>query len=139
MQDLPGQNLFQYVNGDGAAHPVGSADVNDYLAEAMGEHFTAKNFRTWHASVLALRLLAEAEGVLTLKQLATEVGAHLGNTPAMARKSYIHPAVIALVERQQKWRARLKLPRDGKWLDRYERALIRLLEKSPKAKTLLEA
>ncbi len=139
MQDLPGQNLFQYINGDGQAHPVGSDDVNDYLAEAMGEHFTAKNFRTWHASVLALRLLAEAERPLTLKELTTEVGAHLGNTPAMARKSYIHPAVIALVDRQQKWRARLKLPRDGKWLDRYERVLIRLLDKAPRAKTLLAA
>ena len=137
MQDLPGQHLFQYLNGDGEAHPVGSADVNDYLAEAMGAHFTAKNFRTWHASVLALRLLAEAERPLTLKELTTEVGDHLGNTPAMARKSYIHPAVIALVERQQKWRARLRLPRDGKWLNRYERALIRLLEKGPKAARLL--
>ena len=137
MQDLPGQHLFQYINGDGNAHPVGSHDVNEYLSEAMGEHFTAKNFRTWHASVLALRLLAEAERPLTLKELTAEVGAHLGNTPAMARKSYIHPAVIALVDRQQKWRARLKLPRDGKWLDRHERALIRLLEKSPRAKTLL--
>ena len=137
MQDLPGQHLFQYINGDGNAHPVGSHDVNEYLGEAMGEHFTAKNFRTWHASVLALRLLAEAERPLTIKELTAEVGAHLGNTPAMARRSYIHPAVIALVDRQQKWRARLKLPRDGKWLDRYERALIRLLEKSPRAKTLL--
>jgi DNA topoisomerase I len=139
MQDIPGQHLFQYINGDGEAHPVGSDDVNAYLSETMGEHFTAKNFRTWHASVLALRLLAEAERPLTLRELTAEVGAHLGNTPAMARKSYIHPAVIALVERQQKWRARLKLPRDGKWLDRYERALIRLLEKSPKAGTLLAA
>jgi len=137
MHDLPGQNLFQYLDADGEAHPVGSADVNDYLAEAMGEPFTAKNFRTWHASVLAFRLLAEAERPLTLKELATEVGAHLGNTPAMARKSYIHPAVIALVERQQKWRARLSLPRDSRWLSRYERGLIRLLEKSPKAKALL--
>jgi DNA topoisomerase-1 len=139
MQDLPGQHLFQYVNGDGEAHPVNSADVNDYLCEAMGEHFTAKNFRTWHASVMALKLLAEAERPLTLKELTTEVGAHLGNTPAMARKSYIHPAVIALVERQQKWRARLKLPREGKWLNRYERALIKLLEKGPRAKKLLSA
>jgi len=139
MQDLPGQHLFQYLNGDGEPHPVGSHDVNDYLAEAMGEHFTAKNFRTWHASVLAFKLLAEAERPLTLKELTTEVGEHLGNTPAMARKSYIHPAVIALVERQQKWRARLKLPRDGKWLDRYERALIKLLKSSPKAGTLLSA
>ena len=137
MQDLPGQHLFQYINGDGEAHPVGSADVNHYLAEAMGEPFTAKNFRTWHASVLALKLLAEAERPLTLKELTAEVGAHLGNTPAMARKSYIHPAVIALVDRQQKWRARLKLPRDGKWLSRYERALIKLLEQSPKAGKLL--
>jgi DNA topoisomerase-1 len=137
VQDLPGQHLFQYLDETGEAHPVGSAEVNDYLGEAMGQHFTAKNFRTWHASVLALRLLAEAGGVLTLKELTTEVGAHLGNTPAMARKSYIHPAVIALVDRQQKWRARLKLAREGKWLDRYERALIRLLEKSPKAGKLL--
>ncbi|HEY6814491.1 MAG TPA: DNA topoisomerase IB [Croceibacterium sp.] len=137
VQDLPGQHLFQYLDEEGEAHPVGSSDVNAYLGEAMGEHFTAKNFRTWHASVLALRLLAEAERPLTLKELATEVGAHLGNTPAMARKSYIHPAVIALVERQQKWRARLKLPREGKWLGRYERALIKLLEKSPKATRLL--
>ena len=137
MHDLPGQHLFQYLDGDGEAHPVGSADVNAYLCDAMGERFTAKNFRTWHASVLALRLLAEAEGTLTLKELTSEVGAHLGNTPAMARKSYIHPAVIALVDRQQKWRARLRLPRDGKWLSRYERALIRLLEKGPKARTLL--
>ena len=139
MQDLPGQNLFQYINGDGEAHPVGSADVNAYLAEAMGERFTAKNFRTWHASVLAFRLLAEADGELTLRELTAGVGAHLGNTPAMARKSYIHPAVIALVDRQQKWRARLKLARDGRWLDRYERTLIKLLDRSPRAGTLMRA
>lgn len=137
MQDLPGQHLFQYVNRDGEPHPVGSQDVNEYLAEAMGEHFTAKSFRTWHASVLALRLLAEAERPLALKDLTAEVGLHLGNTPAMARKSYIHPAVIALVDRQQKWRARLKLPCETKWLDRYERLLLRVLEKSPRAKTLM--
>lgn len=105
----------------------------------MGEPFTAKNFRTWHASVLALRLLAEAERPLTLTELTCEVGAQLGNTPAMARKSYIHPAVIALVGRQQKWRARLKLPRESKWLDRYERALLKLLERTPKAVTVLAA
>jgi DNA topoisomerase-1 len=137
MQDLPGQHLFQYLDADGEAHPVGSADVNAYLSEVMGEHFTAKNFRTWHASVLALKLLAEADRPLTIKELTTQVAEHLGNTPAMARKSYIHPAVIALVDRQLKWRARLKLPRESKWLDRYERALIKVLEKAPKAKKLL--
>jgi DNA topoisomerase I len=137
VQDLPGQHLFQYLDEDGEAHTVGSHDVNAYLCDAMGGHFTAKNFRTWHASVFALRLLAEAERPMSLKELTTSVGDHLGNTPAMARKSYIHPAVIALVERQLKWRAGLRLPRSGKWLDRYERALIALLEKSPKARTLL--
>jgi DNA topoisomerase-1 len=139
MQDLPGQNLFQYLDADGVPHPVGSADVNAYLAETMGERFTAKNFRTWHASVLAFRLLAEAERPLTLKELTGQVSEHLGNTPAMVRKSYIHPAVIALVERQQKWRARLRLPGDGKWLTRYERGLIGLLEKGPRAAKLLAA
>jgi DNA topoisomerase-1 len=139
MEDLPGQHLFQYVNGDGEAHPVGSHDVNAYLCETMGEHFTAKAFRTWHGSVLALRLLAEAERPLTLKDLTAQVGRHLGNTPAMARKSYIHPAVIALVDRQQAWRARLKLPRESRWLSRYERALIKLLENSPRADKLLAA
>jgi DNA topoisomerase-1 len=139
MQDLPGQHLFQYLDEGGEAHPVGSADVNHYLADTMGERFTAKNFRTWHASVLAFRLLAQAERPLTLKELMTQVSDHLGNTPAMARKSYVHPAVVALVERQQKWRARLKLPRDGKWLNRYERGLIALLKRSPKANKLLTA
>jgi DNA topoisomerase-1 len=139
MQDLPGQNLFQYVDSAGDAHPVGSAEVNAYLAETMGERFTAKNFRTWHASVLAFRLLAEAERPLNLKELAIQVSEHLGNTPALARKSYIHPAVIALVDRQQKWRARLKLPMPGKWLTRYERGLIKLLESGPKAAKLLAA
>ena len=137
VQDLPGQHLFQYLDEDGEAQAVGSADVNAYLGETMGGHFTAKNFRTWHASALGLKLLAEAEGPLNLKELATAVAEHLGNTPAMARKSYIHPAVIALVDRQLKWRARLKLPREAKWLDRYERALLKLIAKSPKAKTLL--
>jgi DNA topoisomerase-1 len=119
-------------------HPVGSHDVNEYLSNVMGAHFTAKNFRTWHASALALRLLAEANGVLTLKALMGEVSAHLGNTPAMARKSYVHPAVVALVDQQQKWRAKLKLPREGKWLNRYERALIRLLDEGPKAAELMK-
>jgi DNA topoisomerase-1 len=138
VQELPGQHLFQYLDHDGVPHPVGSHDVNEYLSNVMGAHFTAKNFRTWHASALALRLLAEANGVLTLKALMGEVSAHLGNTPAMARKSYVHPAVVALVDQQQKWRAKLKLPREGKWLNRYERALIRLLDEGPKAAELMK-
>ena len=137
VQDLPGQHLFQWLDEAGEAHNVGSADVNAYLCDAMGDHFTAKNFRTWHASALAFKLLAEAERPLNLKELTTEVAEHLGNTPTMARKSYIHPAVIALVDKQIKWRARLKMPRATKWLSGEERGLIKLLESGPKAARLL--
>ncbi len=139
VQDLPGQHLFQWLDDCGEAHGVGSVDVNAYLCETMGERFTAKNFRTWHASALAFRLLATADHVLSIKQLTTEVAEHLGNTPAMARKSYIHPAVIALIDRQLRWRARLKLPRAGKWLSAEERGLLKLLESGPRAAKLLSA
>lgn len=139
MQDLPGQNLFQYLDDDGEPCPVGSHDVNDYLSETMGEHFTAKNFRTWHASALAFELLAEAEGQLNLKTLLQEVSGRLHNTPAIARKSYVHPAVLALVDRQAKWRADLRLPRATRWLTKYERGLIDFLESGPSAAELLAA
>ena len=139
MQDLPGQRLFQYEGEDGDLHSVGSTDVNEYLCETMGEHYTAKSFRTWHASVLALKVLAEASGQLTLKMLLQEVADHLGNTPAVTRRSYVHPAVIALVDRQQKWRDKLAMPRATRWLTREERALIDLLEEAPSAKKLLAA
>lgn len=128
MQDLPGQNLFQYVDSDQEYHPVTSGDVNDYLCETMGERFTAKSFRTWHASVLAFDILAHAEGQVSIKALANDVADHLGNTAAVTRKSYIHPAVFDLAERQAKWREGLKLPRATQWLSREERGLIELLE-----------
>ena len=139
MQDLPGQHLFQYVGDDDAIHQVGSADVNAYLCETMGEHFTAKNFRTWHASVLAFELLARSKGQMTIKALMEEVAQRLGNTPTIARKSYVHPAVVALVEGQRKWREGLKLPRKTQWLSREERGLLALLKESPAAEELLAA
>lgn len=128
MQDLPGQNLFQYVDGEQEYHPVTSGDVNDYLAETMGERFTAKSFRTWHASVLAFDVLAHAEGQVGIKALTDAVAEHLGNTAAVTRKSYIHPALFELAERQAKWREGLSLPRATQWLSREERGLIELLE-----------
>jgi DNA topoisomerase-1 len=137
MDDLPGQHLFQWIGEDGEVHHVGSADVNAYLCETMGEHFTAKDFRTWHASAIAFDLLAHAEGQLSIRALMEEVSEKLGNTPAIVRKSYVHPAVVALVERQQKWREALKLPRKTKWLSREERGLLQLLEESPPAEELL--
>jgi DNA topoisomerase-1 len=139
MQDLPGQRLFQYEDDAGERHAVGSADVNAYLCETMGDHFTAKNFRTWHASTLALKVLADAEGQMTLKALLEQVADHLGNTPAVTRRSYVHPAVLALVDRQQKWRDGHKFPRETRWLSREERALIAMLETGPRAAKLLAA
>ncbi|MGV3512993.1 MAG: DNA topoisomerase IB [Novosphingobium sp.] len=139
MQDLPGQNLFQYIGDDGAPCAVGSADVNDWLRQVMGEDFTAKHFRTWRASVLGFEALAHAEGTMPLKDLLTRVSDHLGNTPAIARKSYVHPAVMALVENQEPWRAGLRLPRATRWLSREERGLIALLEEGPAAAELLAA
>jgi len=139
MGDMPGQNLFQYLGDDHEPHAVGSAEVNEYLCDAMGEGFTAKNFRTWHASAIAFELLAKANGQLTIKALSEGVAERLGNTPTIARQSYIHPAVLALIEQQAKWRAGLKLPRKGKWLSGAERGLIALLEQSPSARKLLAA
>ncbi|MFC0587975.1 DNA topoisomerase IB [Novosphingobium aquiterrae] len=139
MQDLPGQHLFQYLDDDGVPSPVGSADVNEYLRETAGADITAKNFRTWHASALGLEILAEAEGKVPIKALLEHVSARLGNTPAVARRSYIHPAVIALTERQEAFRANLELPRKTRWLSRHERALIDLLDEAPAAAKLLVA
>jgi DNA topoisomerase-1 len=107
-QQLPGQELFRFVDADGLHCPVGSGDVNDYLEQLCGERFTAKDFRTWHGSVQALDLLCaaaahdRARGVrrtLTLKPVIAEVARRLGNTPAVCRRSYIHPAVLALAAR----------------------------------------
>ncbi len=139
MHELPGQHLFGYVDDDGNAHKVCSSDVNEYLREAMGDDFSAKDFRTFHGSVLAFGALAGATGRVPIKTLLEEVSIRLGNTPAVTRKAYIHPAVIALVDRQQRWRAALKLPRKTRWQTREERALIALLEESPSAAELLAA
>lgn len=139
MQDLPGQAVFQYLDEDGARQSVGSADVNAYLREAMGADFTAKNFRTWHASVIGLAFLHEADGRVPAKALLDAVADRLGNTPAVARASYIHPAVLALVERQEEWRAGVRLPRSTRWMTRTERALLELLETGPSAQELLAA
>lgn len=139
MQDLPGQHVFKYIDDEGEAHSVGSCDVNAYLEETMGERFTAKNFRTWHASVLALEFLREAEGEVPMKAVLESVAERLGNTPAVTRKSYIHPAVLGLIERQAEWRSTLRRPRATKWLTRDERALVKLLQDGPAAGELLAA
>jgi len=99
-QDLPGQMLFQYVNGDGEPKPVSSGDVNEYIKEATGGDFTAKHFRTWSASVIAFdQLLKKAEHArITVKTVVEPVAEALGNTPAISRKSYVHPALLDAIK-----------------------------------------
>ncbi len=127
-QDLDDQHLFAWLDPQGEAQPVTSSDVNTYIREATGEDFTAKHFRTWAASVTAYEALAEAEHDLSLKAMLEPVTAKLGNTPAIARKSYVHPRLIALIKRgQTAFRRRLKRPRATRWLSSDERGLINFL------------
>ncbi|WP_066797425.1 DNA topoisomerase IB [Sphingomonas soli] len=131
MQDLPGQNLFRWLDDAGEPHPVTSTDVNAYIREAMNEDFTAKHFRTWGASVLAFEALACADGYIGIKSVLEPVTAALGNTPSIARKSYVHPRLIALAkdrDAQAAFREALCLPRATAHLNRYERGLIAYLE-----------
>ncbi|MGF6741793.1 DNA topoisomerase IB [Paraburkholderia atlantica] len=102
--ELPGHDLFQYLDEDGTRHSVGSTDINDYLRRVSGADFTAKDYRTWAGSVYALAALrrlmcssaAEARGhiVATVKEVANL----LRNTPAVCRRCYIHPAIISAFE-----------------------------------------
>jgi DNA topoisomerase I len=98
--ELPGQMLFQYVNGDGEPKPVTSGDVNDYIKQATGGDFTAKHFRTWSATVIAFeQMLKKAEDTrITVKTVVEPVAEALGNTPAISRKSYVHPALLEAVK-----------------------------------------
>jgi DNA topoisomerase I len=100
-QELPGQELFQYVDEEGAVHDIGSADVNEYLREISGQDFTAKDFRTWAGTALAAQALQEFEDFDTkaaakrnVTRAIERVARRLGNTKAVCRKCYIHPAII---------------------------------------------
>jgi DNA topoisomerase-1 len=101
LQDLPGQQLFQYIDDTGARRPVQSEDVNEYLRTAADDDVTAKDFRTWMGTLLTATGLAavdrpesdrEAKRVIT--QTIEGVAEQLGNTPAVCRKCYVHPDVI---------------------------------------------
>jgi DNA topoisomerase-1 len=100
-RDLPGFELFQYVDGNGRRQSVDSADVNAYVRALAGEDFTAKDFRTWAGTVLAAKALARsaaftsaAQAKRTILAAVDEVAKCLGNTRAVCRKSYIHPAIF---------------------------------------------
>ena len=138
-QDLPGQHLFQYVDGDGTRRSVASHDVNAYLRESGAEGFTSKHFRTWGGTVIAADELgrtpcpaAKREAAMTLNAVIDRVAAKLGNTRTVCRNCYIHPLVIdswldgKLTGELSAIRARGG--RTPRWLDREEAVLLGWLE-----------
>ena len=107
-QELPGHELFQYLDDQGEVQDIGSADVNEYLREATGRDFTAKNFRAWIGTVLAAHAFqqvpdfrSDTEAKRNIVKVVEAVAGMLGNTPSICRKSYLHPAVLdAYIGRQ---------------------------------------
>lgn len=139
-RDLPGQELFQYVDDDGEQRSVGSADVNDYLREITGEDYTAKDFRTWSGTVLAALALqeyekfdSEAQAKKNVVRAIESVAERLGNTPSICRKCYVHPAVIesyldgTMVNAMQQ-RAREEMAQELRALGAEEAAVLALLQ-----------
>ena len=137
-QQLPGQTLFQYIDDDGTRRPIDSGMVNQYLREAMGEEFTAKDFRTWGGTVSAIALLArtplpESRAERPFKSAIVEVvkavADRLGNTPAVCRSSYIDPRVF------EAWRAgrlhRAVPPEAVRATRKFEKIALGLLRKEP--------
>jgi len=131
-RDLPGQHLFQYLDGP-RVHAISSADTNAYLRRYMHGHFTAKDFRTWAATVVAAEaiLAGRANPAVVIKDVLAVAAAELGNTPAVCRRSYIHPAVLlAATEasaRQRLFAIHEKTRRGRRGLDRLELAVLRYL------------
>ena len=139
-QELPGQHLFEFVDERGGICPVTSTDVNDYIKRATGGDFTAKDFRTWGASVIAFEEMAKRVakgGSVKLKSVMEPVAEALGNTPAISRKSYVHPALIEAAKDAGAIGER-KLPRTGKYLSAYERGLIEFLDALPEEQARLD-
>lgn len=130
--DIPGQDLFQYLDAEGNPRPVRSTDVNAYLHGASGADFTAKDYRTWAASVLAMSELSRIpfETALDVRRnlvvVMKTVASRLGNTPAICRKSYVHPAIVdAYLERSLAGSS----PRRSMGLDPAEASLVALLRR----------
>jgi DNA topoisomerase I len=140
--ELPGQMLFQYVNGDGDPKPVTSSDVNDYIREATGGNFTAKHFRTWGASVIALdQLLRKADDArISVKTVVEPVAEALGNTPAISRKSYVHPDLLEAVKKDSRDPlGGMERPARRKRLSSAEIALLQFLGRGGKRRAAAQA
>jgi DNA topoisomerase IB len=138
-QQLPGQHLFQYRDDDGELQPVDSDEVNAYLREATGEEFTAKDFRTWGATLEALKLLAPREVPVrkdgtpneravntACNEVVAEVACALSNTPAVCRKAYIDPAVFAAWQAGQL----ASTARQARGARQWEQAALRILRRA---------
>lgn len=129
--ELPGQHLFQYLDEDGQRHAITSTDVNGYLHEMTGADFTAKDYRTWAGSALALDHLCglpwepESAAKKQLVETVRQVAEQLGNTPTVCRQCYIHPAILQAFTNGEL--ANLRKPRPRKWLSREEVALLNFL------------
>ena len=140
-RDLPGYELFQYVDANGGRCVVGSADVNDYLRQVCGEAFTAKDFRTWAGTVMVARALADSEPASTaaagrraIARAIESAAQQLGNTVAVCRKSYVHPAVVeGFLEGDVIGPSRRPAAR-GHRLTRDEAAVARLIERRTRAR-----
>ncbi len=139
-RDLPGQELFQYVDDDGTSHAIDSADVNDYLRTITGEDYTAKDFRTWSGTVLAALALqefekfdSETQAKKNVVRAIESVAKKLGNTPSVCRKCYVHPAVLdAYLDGAElaalRTRAEQELTQDLHALQPEEAAVLALLQ-----------
>jgi DNA topoisomerase-1 len=129
-RELPGQDLFQYVDEAGVPQPVDSGAVNEYLREISGQEFTAKDFRTWAGTLIAAKFLLASEDHPGLAETAKAVARALGNTAAISRKCYIHPAVLAAAQDPallELWQAACAKPGALRGLSRDESALLRFL------------
>ncbi|QKZ05499.1 DNA topoisomerase IB [Pseudomonas eucalypticola] len=131
--ELPGQHLFQYLDDQGERHTVTSSDVNAYLQDMTGADFTAKDYRTWAGSALALAMLRELhwqpepEAKRQIVEMVKAVARTLGNTPAVCRRCYIHPAVLERYVLGEL--AKLPKPRKRKGLRLEEVALATFLQR----------
>ena len=136
-QELPGSQLFQYVDDDGTNQDIGSSDVNQYLRAAMGEDFTAKDFRTWSGTVIAAGALAslpppstKKEGERQVVQAIDQVAEMLNNTRAVCRSSYIHPVIVSAHDQGDLTWPAVNRTRPRKGLTRLETFVLALLSRA---------
>ena len=130
-KELPGQALFQYINGEGVPHAITSDDVNDYIRDACGADFTAKHFRTWWASVIAFGEILDSDDSkkVSVQTIVEPVAEALGNTVAISRKAYVHPSLIeAVKDNPRDPLGGVERPRERKWLSATEVGFLNFLE-----------